>query len=168
MIHLQFRSCALFCLMALSACGFHMRGAADLSFHSVYIQNGAPGIMPDIKQIMRSNNVKLLPSPDQAEMLLDLMKEVTDKRILSLSGGGKVKEYVLTYRVTFRAKQPGDELWSAAQMVEEQRTFSYDDTQLLAKDYEESRILSDMRAEAARKIMRRLSALQSSRPSAAN
>jgi LPS-assembly lipoprotein len=154
--------------LALTACGFHMRGAADLSFHTIYVQNNAPGIMPDMKQILRSNDVKLLPSPDQAEMLLDLMKEVTDKRILSLSGGGKVKEYVLTYRVTFRAKQPGDELWSAAQTVEEQRTFSYDDSQLLAKDYEESRILSDMRADAARKIMRRLSALQASRPSAAN
>ncbi|HQR61376.1 MAG TPA: LPS assembly lipoprotein LptE [Methylophilaceae bacterium] len=168
MNRLQFRSLVLLCLLALTACGFHMRGAADLSFHTIYIQNGAPGIMPDLKQIMRSNDVKLLPSPDQAEMLLDLMKETTDKRILSLSGGGKVKEYALTYRVTFRAKEAGSELWGAAQTVEEQRTFSYDDSQLLAKDYEEARILSDMRAEAARKIMRRLSAQQTRKPSAAN
>jgi len=167
MNRLQFHFLILFCLLALSACGFHTRGVADLSFHTIYVQNGGT-IMPDLKRLLLNNKVKILPAPDQAEMLLEVMKETTEKRILSLSGGGKVKEYELVYRITFRTKQAGSELWSEPQTVEDMRDFSYDDSQLLAKDYEEARLYSDMRADAARKIMRRLSALKNDQPSAAN
>lgn len=156
-------------VLALSACGFHLRGQADLSFQTLYIQkSGAPSIAADLKRSLSTNGVKVVNNPEQADMHLDLMNENTEKRILSLSGGGKVREYELLYRVTFRTRIASSEPWGAPQTVEQRRDYSYDDTLLLAKEGEEARLNNDMRADATREIMRRLSALKPGKPSAAD
>lgn len=157
------------CLLALTACGFHLRGLADLSFHSLYIQkSGAPGLVPGLQRSLRSNGITVVEVPEQAEMQLELMSESADKRILSLSGGGKVSEYELLYRVTFRTRIASSDSWGAPQTVEQRRDYSYDDSLMLAKESEEARLNSDMRADATREIMRRLSAQKPGKPSAAD
>ncbi len=158
-------------LLALTACGFHMRGQADLSFKTLYMQkSGAPALAADLKRVLKSNGITLVNTPDEAEMQLDLMLEQPEKRILSLSGGGRVREFELLYRVNFRTRERSQDLWGPVQTVDGRRDYSYDDTQLLAKEGEEARLYSDMRADAVREIMRRLSVQQkaSARPSAAN
>lgn len=157
-------------LLALTACGFHLRGLADLSFQTVYIQkSGAPSIAADLKRSLQSNGIKVVNTPDLAEMQIELMSEITEKRILSLSGGGKVREYELLYRVNFRTRAAGSELWGPLQSVDGRRDFSYDDSLLLAKEGEEARLNSDMRTDAVREIMRRLSAQKAStKPGTAN
>lgn len=148
-------------LLALSACGFHLRGLADLSFNSLYIQPGdAPTILTDIKRSLASSDIKLTGTAEEAELHLELMSESTEKRILSLSGGGKVREYELFYRVHFRTRSASSEIWAEPQQVEGRRSMTYDDTKLLSKEAEEVRLYNDMRADAAREIMRQLSALK--------
>ncbi|MBU3735925.1 MAG: hypothetical protein FGM62_03000 [Methylobacterium sp.] len=148
--------------LGLTACGFHFRGLADLSFQSIYIQQGgAVSISSDLQRSLTTNGVKVVNLPEQAEMQLDLMGETTDKRILSLSGSGRVREYELIYRVTFRTRSASDQPWSAPQTIETRRDFTYDDTVLLAKQAEETRLYNDMRSDASREMLRRLSALSS-------
>lgn len=155
--------------LTLTACGFHMRGQADLSFQTLYIQNATSPVAVELKRALKANGIKVVSVPDQSDLQLDLMGEGYEKRILSLSGGGKVREFELLYRVTFRTRETGSELWAAPQSVEGRRDYSYDDTQLLAKEGEEVRLNSDMRSDAVREILRRLSALKSSgRPTATN
>ena len=158
------------CLLGMSACGFHLRGQADLSFQTLYIQKaGAPGVAADLRRSLKSNGIAVVDSPRQAEMLLDLMSEGYEKRILSLSGGGKVREYELLYHVNFRTREAGSELWGPMQTVEGRRDYSFDDAQLLAKEGEEARLNSDMRADAVREILRRLSVQKlSAKPGVAN
>ena len=161
------RSLLLLMILSLAACGFHLRGLADLSFQSLYIQqSSAVSIINDLKRSLTTNGVKIVTVPEQAEMQLDLMGENTDKRILSLSGSGRVREYELIYRVTFRTRVDSGQTWSAPQTIETRRDFTYDDTVLLAKQAEETRLYNDMRSDASREVMRRLSALNSgkSRP----
>lgn len=145
--------------LALTACGFHPRGQADLSFQTLYVQKAAaPALAVELTRALKANGIKLVSVPEQADMQLDLMSEGYEKRILSLSGGGKVREFELLYRANFRTRETGSELWGPAQSVEGRRDYSYDDTQLLAKEGEEARLNSDMRSDAVREILRRLSA----------
>lgn len=155
------------CAIALTACGFHLRGLTELSFRTLYIQqNGTFAIAKELRRSLASSGVQVVASPESAEMHLELMGEISEKRILSLSGGGKVREYELVYRVDLRMRDAASALWGAPQPVEVRRDFSYDDTQLLAKEGEEARLYSDMRADAVREIMRRLSAYQAKRGTA--
>ena len=161
LVHLRFL--LLVCLLALSACGFHLRGVGSVSFQTMYVQDsGAPAIGRDFKRSVKSGGVKLVESPEKAQISVELMSESAEKRILSLSGTGRVREYELLYHVIFRVRDAGNELWSPPQTVEQRRDFTYNDSQVLAKDNEEARLNNDMRTDAIREILRRVSSLSKS------
>lgn len=142
---------------AVAACGFGLRGIADLAFKTLYIQGSNLSITKDLKKSLKVNGVTVVADPQKADLMLELMSEATEKRILSLSGRvGVVREFELTYKVNFRLRDPSNELWGDVQTVSGRRDFSYDDSEILAKSYEELRLYQDMRDDAVREVMRRL------------
>lgn len=102
----------------LVACGFHLRGLADLSFDKIHINNQSLSISRDLNVSLKSNGVTVVKAPEEAQILVDMMNEGTEKRILSLGGTGTVREFELFYRVSFRIKSTSDELWGPVQIVE--------------------------------------------------
>lgn len=88
------------------------------------------------------------------------------RNAFSLGGTGLVQEYELFYRLSFRVREPSSELWGPVQVVERRRDFSYDDSQVLAKQLEEVQIYKDMRDDVVRELTRRLAAQKISRPKA--
>lgn len=143
-------------MLALSACGFQLRGKADLSFHTLYIQGPTLSISKALKKSLTLNGVNIVNDPEKAELMLEMIGETSEKRILSLSGSGRVREFELYYRSDFRLKDPASETWGTVQSVEGRRDFSYDDRALLAKQGEEERLNQDMRDDAVREILRHL------------
>jgi LPS-assembly lipoprotein len=139
----------------VAACGFHLRGAADLAFSKLYMK-GSVSISKDLISSLKTNGVIIVKEPEEAEIMLDLMSDGIEKRILSLGGTGSVREFELFYRVKFRVRDASEELWGQEQMIESRRDFSYLDTELLAKSYEEAMLYEDMRRDATRELMRRL------------
>jgi LPS-assembly lipoprotein len=154
-------------LLVTTACGFHLRGAQSLPFESLYLQDSAaPSISHSLRRSLKSSGVKLVDAPEQAQASLELMSDNYEKRILSLSGTGRVREYQLVYTVTFRLRESGTELWGPPQKTEQHRDFTYDDSQTLAKDVEERRLAADMRNEAVREVLRRVGSMSKSQPTA--
>ena len=137
------------------ACGFHLRGTADLAFSKLYIK-GSSSISKDLVSTLKTNGVTIVAQPEDAEFMLELMSDGVEKRILSLGGTGSVREFELFYRVKFRLREASEELWGQEQLIEARRDFSYLDTELLAKSYEEAQLYEDMRRDATRELMRRL------------
>ena len=132
---LMHRSNSLVLLLALTltACGFQLRGAADLSFKTLYIQGPKLSISRELQQSLKANGIQVVETAENAELLLELVNEVNEKRILSLSGGGLVREYELNYIVNFRTREPANALWGPVQSVQVRRDFSYNDNALLGK-----------------------------------
>lgn len=137
------------------ACGFHLRGTADLAFSKLYIK-GSSSISKDLVSTLKTNGVTMVTQPEDAEIMLELISDGVEKRILSLGGTGSVREFELFYRVKFRVRDTSEELWGQEQLIEARRDFSYLDTELLAKSYEEAMLYEDMRRDATRELMRRL------------
>jgi LPS-assembly lipoprotein len=98
------RAVAGFALAALlAACGFHLRGDVTYAFATLQV-TGPPQspIVIELKRTLQSSgNVKLVEVPKDAQAILDVTNVSDDKGVLSLSGGGRVSEYVLTKRVSF-------------------------------------------------------------------
>jgi len=163
MLKLCLRALFYIALMAsLISCGFHLRGTTDLSFNSIFIQGNTLVISKNLNKTLHTNGVKVLEIADNAEMLLEMVGEESEKRILSLSGKGKVNEFELYYRVHYRTKLAGAELWSPVQTIEARRDFSYSDANLLAKQGEEKRLNEGMQQDVISGLMRRLSSLKNS------
>jgi LPS-assembly lipoprotein len=74
-----------------------------------------------------------------------------------LSDAGRVREYQLNYRVSLRAYDSKQQEWVPADEIVLQRYLSYDNTQILAKEMEETVLYQDMRTDAVQQILRRLS-----------
>lgn len=158
------RSTFLLVLLAsmMTACGFQLRGVTALSFKTLYVQGAKLSISQDLKRSFETNNITLTDSAEEAELILDLVNETNQKQILSLSGGGLVREFELFYRVSFRTREAGAAIFGPVQTVQLRRDFSYNDDALLGKAEEEARLNSDMRKDAIREILRRLSAIKKS------
>ena len=147
-------------IISLIGCGFHMRGATDVGFSSVFIQGSTLVISKHLKKSLNTNGVKVLDSAANAELLLEMVGEESEKRILSLAGTGTVNEFELFYRVHYRTKAADAATWNQVQTVEARRDFTYSDANLLAKQDEEKRLNDDMHNDVISGIMRRLAALK--------
>jgi len=140
------------------ACGFHLRGEAHYAFETLYLNS--PASQPLTTELRRSlegaGSAKLVPAPDQAQAILDVVSVENNKQILSLSGGGKVAEFLLTKRILFRVRDSVGNDWLPTAELLVRRTYTYNDTAALAKEAQEQRLWREMQDDAVAQIVRRL------------
>lgn|SRR5574340_432147 len=152
----------LLIVLTLAACGFQLRGMAALPFESLYLDTGGnQALAVELKRgILASGNTRITTIPKEAQAILQILDESSEKRILSLSSAGRVSEYQLFYRLSFRLHDGKDRNWIPPQQIELKRDFSFSDVQVLAKESEEALLLANMRSDAVRQILRRLSTVK--------
>lgn len=144
----------------LAACGFQIRGMADLAFKKLYMQSNAPSITRDLTMALETNGVELVKTAETADLILEVINETSERRILSLSGTGVVREFELHYQISFRTRAAANPIWSPVQNVQSRRDLSYNDVNLLGKADEELMLYNDMRKDAVRELIRRLTAIK--------
>ena len=87
---------------------------------------------------------------------MEIIKNNFTKTILSLTGTGAVSEYQLDYEVTYRFKNQNTP-WNDLITIEANRTYTYDDADILAKDEEEKRLVSGMEDQLIKTMATQLS-----------
>ena len=149
---------ALFCTMLLAGCGFQLRGSASLPFDTVYVQ--APSTSQFAVQLKRAiasgSNARVVEKPGGAAATLVIVTELREKSILSLSGAGRVREFQLRYRVSYRMLDREARETVPLTEIALNRDFSFNDQDTLSKESEESLLYRDMQNDAVRQLVRRL------------
>lgn len=145
--------------LSLAACGFHLRGNHQLKFNSAFIHGNAQ-IKSKLSRLLKANQIAVEPQANNADIEIEILNEGTEKRILSLTGQGVVREYVLYYQVRYRTKAKGDKLWSEPVTSDARRDYLYSDANLLAAQSDEKRLNKAMQDEVANSIIRKLSILK--------
>jgi len=145
--------------LILSSCAFHLREQADMPFKTLYLETENPKTLfiADIRRSLEANNLQLVNSAAQADVVLKIIFERPDKQILTLGGDGRVNEFRLSYKISLRAYDLKQHDWMPAEEIYLYRDFSYDDTILLAKESEEALLYQNMRSDMVQQIVRRLS-----------
>jgi LPS-assembly lipoprotein len=145
--------------MTLSACGFQLRGQAAIPFQTVRVEaSGFSAFANDLERAIRAGSkARIVDSRDEAEAVVQIVGESQEKHILSLSSGGKVREFELLYRIAYRlTNRAGVDLALPGEIVL-RRDMTYDDTLVLAKESEELLLFRDMKTDAVQQMLRRLS-----------
>jgi len=144
--------------LSLAACGFQLRGVVNLPFESLYVEGvGNPALAAEVGRAIRSGTeTRLTDKAADAQAVLQVQGAAREKRILALSGAGRVREYELIYRVGFRLLDKEGRDLIATQPIELRRAILYDDAQVLAKEQEEALLYRDMQNDALGQLMRRL------------
>jgi LPS-assembly lipoprotein len=146
---------AMLC-MALAACGFHLRGQASLPFDSLYV-SGAPVFANQIARSVRAgSHTRVTDNPKDAQVTLQILSELRERVILSLSAAGRVREITLRYSVIYRLTDAkGIEYIPASQIVL-RRDITYSDSDVLGKEQEEALLYRDMQNDVVQQMVRRL------------
>jgi LPS-assembly lipoprotein len=149
--------CAVLALaIALSACGFKLRGQQTFPFETISVPLTTPlGIELQRNIEAASTQTKLVPSVTDADAVLSILTEQQEKWILSLNTQGRVQEYQLRYRVVFRvaSAKGGDYIPPTSVVLTRDITYNQ---QVLAKETEEAQLYREMRSDMVQQIMRRL------------
>ena len=120
----------------------------------------SPTALPITTELKRSlegiGSAQLVAAADKAQVVLDVNSVEDNKQILSLSAAGKVREFLLTKRVLFRVHDSDGKDWLPTAEVLVRRSYTYSDTEALAKEAQEQRLWREMQTDAVQQIVRRL------------
>jgi len=138
----------LFMLLMITSCGFHLRGMTEISFKTISLEGKELSFTKNLKKTLASNKVAIILPTENPELRIELLSEESEKRILSLSGQGLVREFEIFYRVRYRIKTIDSETWSQENIIETRRDFTFSDSNLIGKEEEERQLNESMRNEA--------------------
>jgi LPS-assembly lipoprotein len=151
------RIAALLVALALSACGFQLRGDTPMGLKSLYVTTNAPSqVATEIRRRLASGPTRLAPDAKSAEAELRILSESTEKTIQTLTGAGRVFDYLLRLHVGYQVTDAAGKAIVAPTEIEVHRLISYSESAPLAKEAEERLLFQDMQVEAAGQILRRI------------
>lgn len=149
-------------ILSLTACGFKLRGeVSELPFERVYIT--APAgmtIASDLERVISTHTqARVVKKIEKSEAVIQVAYAIREKRILSLSEGGKVREFELIYRVAARLLDSHNNELAPLHEIRLTRILPYLDAQELAKAAEEEMLYKDMQKDAVQQILRQITAV---------
>ena len=145
---------SLLILVNITSCGYQFRGATEMNFVSISIDGGSPSFLKTLKKQFKQSGVKV--QERNSEKTLEITNDTFSKKILSLSAAGKVREYQINYKISFRFKSQDGE-WGNSIDLEANRDYTYDDKNIIAKTEEESRLIKGMQEQLIRTIVNQIS-----------
>jgi LPS-assembly lipoprotein len=144
----------------LASCGFQLRGDTEVGIRKLFISSvGASAVLADIRRTLATGPTRMVATPVEAEAHLRILQEEREKTVATITGTGRVYEYLLTLRVRYELVVPGrDEPVIAPTRIEARRLISYSETAPTAKEAEEQLLFKDMQLDLAYQILRQVAA----------
>lgn len=146
-------------LLLQSSCGFQLRGDFPLQkYPAIYLQGDRHSELLDLlgKQLQR-NQVKLLAEADANAAIFQLDEDSLTRRALTIFPNGQIAEYELIYKVKYQLLLPGQD--PKPYQLELTRDYQDDPDRALAKSKELDLLLTELRGQAAGRILRQLGRL---------
>jgi LPS-assembly lipoprotein len=146
--------------LLLSSCGFQLRGPTALPFDTLYVQAGPTSqFATQLRRVIgASGNTRVTNKPEEADATLQILNELREKEILSLSAGGRVREFQLRYRVFYQLVDKKKNVLVPSAEITLRRDFSFNDQDQISKESEEALLYRDMQTDAVQQLLRRLQA----------
>jgi LPS-assembly lipoprotein len=150
-------------VLALSACGFHLRSALVLPpdlgpVRVVSVDRYSPLAESLAQALTRAGAVPATEHTTDATVL-DLMAEQWGDRPISLDELGRAQEYSLRYAVTFELRRPDGTTIVPRQTIELARDYVSNPVQAIGTEGEREILQGEMRREMVASVLRRLDAV---------
>ena len=143
----------IFCLLLLlilNSCGFQLRKPLDLDYQSYAITGDSSGLSKLIHKQLSFTDIKE-KKDGSADLIIEIMSNNFEKRILSLAGNGQVGEFELVQTIEYRFKSNGQ--WSEPRRLEAIREYTYDPTLYNAAAAEEIYLKDSMIEQLSRSLI---------------
>ncbi|MCD0501793.1 LPS assembly lipoprotein LptE [Bordetella petrii] len=155
------RGASLAAVLLLAACGFALRGVTPLPFESLYV--GIPDntrFGADVRRALRaaSPDTRLVGQPEDAQAVLQMVRNDRSLREVSLNAQGRVEEYELGIVFTFRLVSNKGVAILPDTTLTVYREMPYDDQVVQAKQGQIESLYESMQQSLVSRLLRRLTA----------
>lgn len=163
-----FRFIAIFSLItiilsSITACGWHLRGSSEavLTIPPVRleIQKGGAELRSELPIALKGAGIQLAQKGETAPLILAIHNELQQRRVLAVGKGGKVTEYELQYQLVFSVRDQSGKEVIATDTIRQQREYSFNEGEVLAKADEERQLFSFMRSMVIQTLLLRMQGL---------
>jgi LPS-assembly lipoprotein len=149
-------------LLTLVSCGFHLQGRTPLpdAFAYTFIdtKDEQTDFVQDLRKALLASGAKVIRTQASSGATIEVHHDELTERVLSVSARNIPTEYELTYKVKFSVMSGGKSLIDDEE-ISATRDFSFDETQLLAKEREQEILREALARDLVALVMRRLAAL---------
>ena len=168
----------------LAACGFKLRGSADLPGYKLPFATIALSLDPtsdfyaQLKRTIEASSpgTRIITDSAQAEAVLTVLGDNSQKYILSLSAAGRAREFQLERTFVFKVHAKGASIKPAPSVkytdmpveaptefipsssITVRRQITFSDDLVLSKESEEQLLWRDIQSDLVQQLMRRLAA----------
>lgn len=152
-------------LLALPACGFHLRGQqsakfpAQLSEMRVQAPSSGTLLQADMERALVSQAGVRIVRGEAPAATLNIHEERSETRPAAVAQDVRVSEVLLRYEVEFDLADAAGKALLGRQSVTLQRALSYDRFNVLAQERQTQETLTQMRQDAVQQIIRRLAVI---------
>lgn len=151
----------LFLALVSAGCGFHLRGAVDVTLPPEMQHTALQGAAPESRlgDMVRSGleqlGAGLAETTDAATAVLSLGERL-QRRVVSVDNAGRANEYELHYQLRFAVHDAAGSVLAPDQAIDVYRSYLFDPTQILAGANEEAQLRDEMQAAAVAQMLRRI------------
>ncbi len=134
-----------------------MRGAYDLpqSMKSIFIQGGSSTFREQFNAMLKSSSGKLVESPENADVILNIYRDEVERRVLSLSERGRSNDIELAGHIEYELLDSKKGVLVAKEPIDFRKEYFNDQQDVIAKDNEETVIRKEMYQQVVRTIINR-------------
>ena len=137
-------------LLILNSCGFQLRKPIDLDYQSYSIIGDSSGLSKLVHKQLSFTEIKQ-NKDGNADLIIEIMSNNFEKRILSLAGNGQIGEFELVQTIEYRLKF--NDKWSKPRILEAIREYTYDPTLYNAATAEERYLADSMIEQLSRSLI---------------
>ena len=170
-------------LVLVAGCGFKLRGSAELPGYKLPFATIALSLAETsefyahLKRTIEASSpgTRVVSDPREAEAVLTVLGDRSEKIILSLTAAGRAREYQLVRHFSFKvhgnvtapaappvkysdAPVTGPVEYLPTSTITLRREITFSDDLVLSKESEEGLLLRDMQNDLVQQLMRRLAA----------
>lgn len=144
--------------LLVTACGYHLRGSGSAPLSKelkiIYLDGGSTQFREQFRNVLSSTKGKFASSAQEAGVIVKIIDENLNRRVLSLSSRGRSNEVELDYHVTYDLNKSNKVLLSG-QPIQIRRQYFNDQEDIMAKDNEEKVIRNEIYQQAVQNILNR-------------
>ena len=153
---------ALLPMLALAACGFHLRGSAAMpqGMQRVHLTVGGGGdFQRKLARALLASNVTLEDSAGPGIAELHVPAQNFTVQSLTINGAAQVTEFAVRFHVVFTAADSDGKVIVPEQAIDLQREFSYDASQPVGTQSQMEQIQGSLIDDAIQSMLFRLQAV---------
>jgi LPS-assembly lipoprotein len=154
-------SAVLILLFLLEACGFKLRGTAEipkwLNHVALITNDGNQTLFPALIRQLETNDIVISAEPSKAKYWLVLEHTNQSQQISGVAASTSPRQYQLLLSVDFTLKTPKGEIVKGPSHLVVMRQLTVNNDRILGSDGETRLILDEMQRDLALQILNRLS-----------